>query len=96
MKRIILVLLSVLLLIGMGQLSYSSEEVTLEQMKDALALYADIEGDLNGNQLLGAAFLLTQITKPEIMKELTADEKAQVTMLSSRVEKAKKNLNEEE
>ena len=96
MKKIILVSLLALLLIGMGQLSYSSEEVTLEQMKDALALYADIEGDLQGNELLGAAFLLYLITKPEIMKELTEDEKAQVTMLSSRVEKGKKDLTKED
>ena len=96
MKKIILVSLLALLLIGMGQLSYSSEEVTLEQMKDALALYADIEGDLQGNELLGAAFLLSLITKPEIMKELTEDEKAQVAMLSSRVEKAKKDLTKED
>lgn len=96
MKKIILVSLSALLLIGMGQLSYSSEETPLEKLKDALALYSDIEGDLQGNVLLGAEFLLSLITKPNIMKELTEDEKAQVTMLSSRVEKAKKDLTEEE
>ncbi|MBN1254146.1 MAG: hypothetical protein JXA50_02630 [Deltaproteobacteria bacterium] len=96
MKKIILVLLSALLLIGMGQLSYPSEETPLEILKDALAFYSDFEGDLQGRKLIGASFLLSQITKPKIMNELTEDEKAQVTMLSSRVEKAKKDLTKEE
>ena len=96
MKKIILVSFLTLLLIGMGQLSYSSEETPLEMLKDALALYSDIEGDLQGRELIGAAFVLSLITKPKIMKELTEDEKAQVMMLSSKVEKAKKDLTKED
>lgn len=96
MKKIILVLLSALLFIGMGQLSYSSEVTPLEMLKDALATYSDMEGDLQGDALVGAVYLLALITEPQIMQELTEDEKTKVQMLSSRVEKAKKDLTKEE
>ena len=76
-----------------------SSSVNLEALKELrsmLVFCSKLEKKLTFEELLSVEPLLIQITKPRIIKELTQEEKAQVEILSSKSEKAKEGLTQQQ
>ena len=84
----------------MPQICYSGnngqQAKFLNDLRGILSRYSEIQKELSFNELLEVECLLRFITKLNMAEDLTQDEKTQIETLSSRAEKVKKGLSEEQ